>query len=139
MYSLEFRDFGLLDTVQFMLDETHWPSMPDNDRKTFFNLCQYLKDALPEFHWYDLIEHHQKGNYLRNIKEKVARFEKAATDALQYNMYRSMIFHSSSDDEIKVPDCKPNASHAQKKKTLTAMIKNDCLTATKRLENMIQI
>ena len=101
MYSLEFRDFGLLDTVQFMLDETHWPSMPDNDRKTFFNLCQYLKDALPEFHWYDLIEHHQKGNYLRNIKEKVARFEKAATDALQYNMYRSMIFHSSSDDESR--------------------------------------
>lgn len=139
MYSLEFRDFGLLDTVQFMLDETHWPSMPDNDRKTFFDLCQYLKDTLPEFHWYDLIEHHQKGNYLRNIKEKVARFEKVATDALQYNMYRSMIFHPSSDDEIKVPDCKPNASYAQKKKTLTAMIKNDCLTATKRLENMIQI
>ena len=54
-------------------------------------------------------------------------------------MHRSAIYHSSSDDEINLPTYDPKASPVKKNRVLAAMIKNDCLSATKRLDEMIQI
>ena len=54
-------------------------------------------------------------------------------------MHRRIFYHSSSDDQFKVPKFDPKASTAKKNKTVTAIIKNDCLVADQYLDRMLAI
>ena len=139
MYSLEFQDTKILETIRFMMQETDWSAMPEADRKVFFDLCQDLIQYLPNFHWYDLVENRQQVDHLKSVKEKIKQFEKLAVEALKYNMHRRIFYHSSSDDPFKVPKFDPKASTAKKNKTITAIIKNDCLVADQYLDRMLAI
>ena len=129
----DLRECGLSDTAQYMLDNTIWSLISEEESIAFVALCRELAQAFSALHWYDLVEDHSQLQKISDLLKAVATFENKAIPTLANNSFRNMLFRYCSDDEFDVPIITPTDSKAKKRRALTAIIRNDCKKATNLL------
>ena len=133
------QDAYISDTAKFMKENTLWSLMPENIRAVFEPVCQMISEGFPELNWQALIDNSEQISSLEKIKKNIISFEKQSLIALDYNSYKTLIRHTTGDDENEVPNADFNAPKTKKKRMLSVMIKNDCKKATDLLDELIDI
>ena len=137
MLAVELQDDMIIDTAKFMLDETYWSILLEENRTKFYDICNELVNALPNLHWYDLVKSQENISELQRLKSLAEQFEGYSNQALKSSVHKSILFHSSSSDKYPTPKYDRNGSWVSQKKAMAVMIKNDCYRVVSTLDELI--
>ena len=137
MLAVELQDDMIIETAKFMLDETYWSILLEENRTKFYEICNKVVNELPNLHWYDLVKSQENIGKLQRLKSMTEQFEGYSTQALKSSVHKSILFHSSSSDKYPTPKYNRNGSWVSQKKAMAVMIKNDCYRVVSTLNELI--
>ena len=132
----ELKDTYISRLADFFKEDILWSCLEDEKQKKFRRLCDVFQKWFIDTAWYDLLDASSGLAIVQHAKKDLSAFEKLAIESVDALTFRQMICYQSTEDIYTVPTLTANSTKAQKKRIITAMIRNACTKAERHLARL---